>query len=1092
MNSLLTTLGDVSSKILMGAGADDDDDDGGAEALLERVANSVLAEDRRSALSELRDVVAERVAAQIAVGSIGYPTLLTVLRDESEDLDMVRSALEVLVATLGGGPGSGAGGGGGGGEQNLEGEHEGSPAEQSRRSSAVPQTASVNAEMFTRELGSVSILLRTLEEEDFYVRYHTLQTLNALVPTSAARLQESIMTHPVGMGRLVDMLLEREVIRNEALLLLTGLSRVSEEAQKILVFEGTLERLFNIAREEGAAEGGVVVQDCLELLCNLLRESTPNQMFFRESGFAPQLVSLLNVCSGGGGGGSGGSGGMASSTAASMAPAPVPSDGAADGSPDASAKGASTASDSSRHILPSSHQPAAIAANAQRDSILLVALEAFALLVQAPPFAPNSSGQALKKECACNQPALVKAGALEVVANLAVGRNSGAFLAAVRAAALSCLSLLVRECRVAQDRLGNLEIGDVAATSGATDMDGVFGAAEVAALNNYLGGGSHQSPSAGAGKPALYLVLQRSLFAPARTERAAASGVIRSYCDDNEEGQTLLVTTLTPVAADDVGSESETFGTLLASSLASGDLRQGHRACAVLSFLLANNDITKEKMLRTPIDLTADVAEDAHLLPRVVKSLRRALGDGAKAADTSIGRDAAAVQVSLLRLLYVWMDGCPAAVSAFLASPGHLPLLADVIAGRDTRVGPESAVHVKGLAAAVAGCCVVFNASRTKGAGGGDAAFRADASTVLDVISTRVGVSEFFAVMESLLKVAKTNVHNANVRRTPMPHRRSAAAAPPTLSDVDDGDVDANSIETAITYERSFVESLQTFESACRQAVVDVYARPASTITDAGGDAAAGISDLSAAQAFIRRQASDLNELRLRNASLAEQLSRNHTTSSGPSSSSMLAGTNGSEGGDGGDATPAGGETSALVAAAERRASELSSQLSEAKAQAASSAALSESTNERAAAAEAALAKAEARAAKAEADLQDLAGAYNALEQASFEREAAARSERSSSTAAPPSGGKWYDEGQLDVQIATAKEEAANAARAEAEEEMGDLLVCLGQEEAKVERLREALAERGMTEEQVDEMLCDIGADEEEEDDEEDDEEEES
>ena len=42
---------------------------------------------------------------------------------------------------------------------------------------------------------------------------------------------------------------------------------------------------------------------------------------------------------------------------------------------------------------------------------------------------------------------------------------------------------------------------------------------------------------------------------------------------------------------------------------------------------------------------------------------------------------------------------------------------------------------------------------------------------------------------------------------------------------------------------------------------------------------------------------------------------------------------------------------------------------------------------------------------------------------------------------------------------------------------MGDLLVCLGQEEEKVERLRNALLERGATEEELDELLAGIGED---------------
>ena len=40
-------------------------------------------------------------------------------------------------------------------------------------------------------------------------------------------------------------------------------------------------RVLNIVREEGAADGGVVVQDALQLLNNILRSNPANQRFFR-------------------------------------------------------------------------------------------------------------------------------------------------------------------------------------------------------------------------------------------------------------------------------------------------------------------------------------------------------------------------------------------------------------------------------------------------------------------------------------------------------------------------------------------------------------------------------------------------------------------------------------------------------------------------------------------------------------------------------------------------------------------------------------------------------------------------------------------
>ncbi|XP_059645824.1 golgin candidate 6-like isoform X4 [Cornus florida] len=118
----------------------------------------------------------------------------------------------------------------------------------------------MNTDLLSREAESISLLLSLLSEEDFNVRYYTLQLLTALLTNSPNRLQEAILTIPRGITRLMDMLMDREVIRNEALLLLTYLTREAEEIQKIVVFEGTFDKILGIVNEEGGSEGGVVVQ----------------------------------------------------------------------------------------------------------------------------------------------------------------------------------------------------------------------------------------------------------------------------------------------------------------------------------------------------------------------------------------------------------------------------------------------------------------------------------------------------------------------------------------------------------------------------------------------------------------------------------------------------------------------------------------------------------------------------------------------------------------------------------------------------------------------------------------------------------------
>ncbi|KAL6532939.1 Golgin candidate 6 [Orobanche gracilis] len=252
-------------------------DDSYVERLLDRISNGTLADDRRNAMAELQSVVAESHAAQLAFGAMGFPVLLSVLKEERDDIEMIRGAIETLVSAI-------------------------SLTQHPKLSKNEVQPALMNSDLLSRDVENILLLLSLLSDEDFYIRYYTLQLLTALLTNSSTRLQEAILTIPCGITRLVDMLMDREVIRNEALLLLTYLTREAEEIQKILVFEGAFEKIFSIINEEGGSEGGVVVQDCLELLNNLLRNNTSNQgyrnvvhVLLREIiGFDP-LVSILKL-----------------------------------------------------------------------------------------------------------------------------------------------------------------------------------------------------------------------------------------------------------------------------------------------------------------------------------------------------------------------------------------------------------------------------------------------------------------------------------------------------------------------------------------------------------------------------------------------------------------------------------------------------------------------------------------------------------------------------------------------------------------------------------------------------------------------------
>lgn len=81
----------------------------------------------------------------------------------------------------------------------------------------------------------------------------------------------------------------------EAILLLVHLSDGHQDVQKIVAFENSFDRIFNIIDVEGGVDGGIVVQDCLQLLTNLLSYNASNQVLFRETGFVPRLSKLFDV-----------------------------------------------------------------------------------------------------------------------------------------------------------------------------------------------------------------------------------------------------------------------------------------------------------------------------------------------------------------------------------------------------------------------------------------------------------------------------------------------------------------------------------------------------------------------------------------------------------------------------------------------------------------------------------------------------------------------------------------------------------------------------------------------------------------------------
>ncbi|KAG0019763.1 hypothetical protein BGZ80_005304 [Entomortierella chlamydospora] len=223
------------------------------DRLCERIEHGTLLEDRRAAVLALKACSREH---KRDIGSRGVLVLCKVLRQDFMDVDISKAVLETLTVLC---------------QADMDREE--------TRDFALEMSNAV-----LQDANNVTILLEMLEENDFYIRFHIVSLLSTLVLNNAERLQECILTSPMGMSRLMDLLDDRrEIIRNES----------NADLQKIVAFENAFERLLAIINDEGAIDGGIIVQDCLQLVQNLLRYNVSNQNYFRETSCIQRIPALF-------------------------------------------------------------------------------------------------------------------------------------------------------------------------------------------------------------------------------------------------------------------------------------------------------------------------------------------------------------------------------------------------------------------------------------------------------------------------------------------------------------------------------------------------------------------------------------------------------------------------------------------------------------------------------------------------------------------------------------------------------------------------------------------------------------------------------
>eukprot|EP00742_Colponemidia_sp_Colp-10_P010728 GILJ01011812.1.p1 GENE.GILJ01011812.1~~GILJ01011812.1.p1 ORF type:complete len:956 (-),score=170.61 GILJ01011812.1:76-2943(-) len=238
-----------------------------AQAICERLETNPELEERRTALRELLD---SAKAQPMAVAEVAIPTLVSIIRKDASDPDNIQLAIEICSNIV-----------------EADGVMEGSEHEQPVRV----------IDAFMQADGMMGALLYLLQESDIYVRYDTIQLLTKLLNKARTEVESTILSNPMAIMKLMDALEDRrtDFLRNEALTLLLSLTTSNQELQKIIVFQGAFDRLFEIILEEGGQDGGVIAKDCLFLILNLLRNNFSNQNFFRETPCWSKIPPLLRL-----------------------------------------------------------------------------------------------------------------------------------------------------------------------------------------------------------------------------------------------------------------------------------------------------------------------------------------------------------------------------------------------------------------------------------------------------------------------------------------------------------------------------------------------------------------------------------------------------------------------------------------------------------------------------------------------------------------------------------------------------------------------------------------------------------------------------
>ncbi|KAF9377653.1 hypothetical protein CPC16_011732 [Podila verticillata] len=620
------------------------------DRLCDRIEHATLLEDRRTSVLALKACSRDH---KRDIGTRGVKVLCKVLQQDYMDVDICKAVLEILTILC-----------------------QADPNQEESQEFAIDMSKAI-----LDDAENVTTLLDILEEYDFYVRFHVVSLLALLVLNDTPRLQECILTSPVGMSRLMALLDDRrEIIRNEGLLLLISLTESNADLQKIVAFENAFERLLAIIDEEGALTGGIIVQDCLQLVQNLLRHNVSNQNYFRETSCIQRIPELFNSDS-------------------------VDEHG--------------------------KHDPSLKDMwSDQKGNNMIMVLELIRVLV-----VPDHSNTI------ANQKSMYQCGILPLLVDLSLSSNAPQ---RVKASALYALAELIRLSKVNQESLSKSVIIPAhpppviveEANAGHTPPSRT--SAQLNRSSFQSGRGSTQANFGPRARcPAIVEVVAIAVGVYpgcSYSVRAAATCLFQCFVLDNPDTQLVLATTLNAPPEDNpntlASEKPQSPGTLLLDALQGWqddsedsvtDPYNSWFATVLFSHILQNNSRAKGIALAITFGDEENGEDPVSLIHAITAALMVAVK----------GHADVRVALGYLALLCVWCYESPKSIKEFLSEGAHLQFLIELISP-----GSKEDPMMQGLAAFLLGICYEFNWEV-------DALI--PRATIQPIILSRIGLDHFAA-----------------------------------------------------------------------------------------------------------------------------------------------------------------------------------------------------------------------------------------------------------------------------------------------------------------------------------------------------------